>query len=444
MNTITVNDNKIKQFFYQTQCSILFPKKKVDLFLNNIGSIGCDYNFNQNKFIFPIMHLKIYLDHLSARELRENFDNISFYIKVYSYSRFFSNEVDNIKLPSNNVSLSNSDLIFEGNFKPYNNDTNYYQDNNKATGGMLTKTEDSEDNNDTEEIELFLFNSDCIKQNNTIINAILERCFIKDVLGYILTETNIKSALISTPDNIHYYNEEEDIILPSSNVKKSLYSLQNVYGIYQKGFTMFFDFNMFYLLDNDLTKTTPQLLNDYELVYIRICNNEEVVSIKEGCYTDRKNGCYIISSVDTAEISDDERLNGAVYGNNFSIMNKTKIKDSVEYNEKTGKFEFSNSYNNYDISSKTDNSKNIILFDNNDNIFNESTLIEDLNNSVQITMSFSNIDLRILKPNKKFVFQFAEVTKQKYNGIYKIMSTTYSFDNNDFLAVGIFRRFSKF
>jgi hypothetical protein len=442
--SLTVEQNKLKNYFYTASVSLIINNEETTCDSNFIENISFEYDFNNN--FFPILHLKLYVTHKVAYNIRQNMKNLLVKIKLTVNSITISN-TKNINYTELNSILSKSSTeVFIDNvlFQPFNTDTNYYtrQDNTNATA--ISYNSYSDDLSNPELMELYLFSKDSLNKNKTIINAILSDCQVIDGVGYALKAAGIDNALVSYPSNISTFKEEnnEELILPPLNFKSTIESLQNIYGIYKLGLIQFLDINAYYLINKDYTRKLPVEKNDYEKVFINVLSDIDVTLNKVGCYKDTKNKCYVINTTDTTDITDNSDLVKEGYGSNYQVMSRESIKDSVTYDATTDTFTFSTPYNTYNTgigTSENTTDKTKMLYNDTNNSYLETSTINNLiESTIIISMDFSNLDVSMFKLNKKYIFQFQNTAKDKYNGVYRLTYYTYSIKLNEFYIAAVF------
>jgi hypothetical protein len=114
-----------------------------------------------------------------------------------------------------------------------------------------TKTEDEEefDTNAKDTTKAYAYQiigipEELIQKNSSVINEIYQDVKIDEVLVNILSSIESRSIFIDPSDNIDL---QESLMIPPMNVIPTVKYIQDVYGIYNAGLSLFFDFDGTYL-----------------------------------------------------------------------------------------------------------------------------------------------------------------------------------------------------
>ena len=224
-----------------------------------------------------------------------------------------------------------------------------------------------------------------------------------DILTYLFSNANVNRVLMTPLDNKKHY---DNVILSPTSLIGAINSLDEMYGFYNNGKLLFFDFNYTYLLDKS-SKCTAWCRNEYTTTVITVYDNDSTNNMKQGIAFDQpKKTYYINASPSSIAISNKTMGNEHIDSNNIiSVNNKDgniKKIDTDVIQRGTGNYAFvENKYNN-----------NFALSE-------QKLMIEE--NSIIINFSTEDIDIDALTPNKEIRVIFNDIQKnKKYGGSYRI------------------------
>lgn len=445
-NQLKIDTRLIENCFYKSNISLLFEKEEIPLNLNNIGMVGIQYDYLNN--FFPILHLKIYLTKGNLLKIKKESDSVRVRFSLNCYSQLVK-DGENLSTKQGIFKDMTTKVIFDKIFQPFN--LNNTETTNLTPIGSKINIFENETLNDpvnTQELELYLFELDSLNNNKTIINAILSNCRIIDAIGYALTKTTINSALISQPDNLSDYSDNNEIILPPLNFKNTIQKLQDIYGIYKNGLIQFYDFDYYYLLDRNFNKTLPVANNEYENVFINLIAKEDLdVTNRIGYYKDNTNKCYIINALDNSIINNEEEFNKELSGNTINVLSDKTARESVIYDKENDKFIINKPYKTYHTKNlangdyKFNKDSNSIIYNSIENDYIESNTINNIIESgITVTITFNNIDISYLSLNRKYILNFSNKNKSEYNGIYRLELKYFSINQTSSSNVCVFKK----
>ena len=178
--------------------------------------------------------------------------------------------------------------------------------------------------------------------------------------------------------------------------------LQSVYGIYNKGYVLFNDFDALYLVDKS-TECNAYIKNEITRVYITYSDATKDISQIYGQDEDRSNNRYLINCTDQPTVVDIS-----------STTSNVLFDDVVTVDTKSGTTSGSNS-----------SDSNVKILDNkynNDYALNAYKYETSMTNSIECV--FKEVDIELLKVNKEYYIQFdiANADYRKMNGNYKLMA----------------------
>lgn len=410
MPSVNIDINRIEMRSYTADIKIIVDGKYYDVDKTyGFNFLSAEYSYSED--FFPFLHLSITLTRDQYRLLIDNKEKVKFKIELRSFIPDVDYRESDVRVHIDDIFQPLMDELDNFPYDPVKEATDWDVIN------PMSRFE--------YEVNLYLLKTEILDTNKTIINFVAKNCKVKDVLGYILKLANVNSALISPIQNRNIYKQ---ILIPPLNFYNSLKHLSDVYGLYDKGMHIFYDFNSLYILRNDFTNI-PIVKNDYDNVYINVTsiNNSTSNMVHVGSYKDKDKKCYMVNipnalSINSASLTVKEEL-----GNKLRIFDRESIDNSVEY--KDGKFIFNKSYNdiNIDIEGYQSSDKYQYLYNNSSNR-NLNEEIKKNTEDVKTSISFdiNNTDIEIFKPNKKFIFVFEDTDfNNKYKGVYFISDMKY-------------------
>lgn len=416
MPSVNIDLEKIEMRHYRTDIKIIVGDKYYDVDETyGFNSLSAEYAYRED--FFPFLHISLLLTRQQYRLLIDNKETVKFKLKLISY--ILDDEQKEI---DSQVHIDDifQPLLDELDNQPYDP---MKEANDENILNPLKRFE--------YDVNLYLLKNSILESNKTIMNFIAKDCKIKDVLGYILKLAKVESALISPMQNTNIYKQ---ILIPPLNLYNSLQYLSDVYGLYQKGMYIFYDFNYLYILRNDF-RNIPLDKQDYENVYINVVSttNSTNEMFHAGAYKDKEYKCYRVNIPNALNVSSASLSAKEDIGNRLRIFDRESIDNAVSY--ENGKFAFNKIYDDIeiDINGYHGKDKYQYLYNISSNKNLNSEIKKNIEN-IETTISFfvNNTNIEIFKPNKRFIFAFEDVSfREKYSGIYYISDMKYILDGSN-------------
>jgi len=246
--------NKIEKFIVEgTILNISNGESfNVSTFITDVN-VRKDYVSNS----FPLVVVNMMTTDEYRIIMRDN--DISLRLKVSKYTNIDDeNQQDTDDIIIEDIVL---DTVIRSYRKPY------------TTGNIKTEDDNEADNNLSDTAKLIPFQivgipENLIQKNRVVINEIYADAKMDDILLNVLSKVESGPIFIDPSDNI---TREESLIIPPMNVVPSIKYLQEVYGIYNAGLSLFFDFDRTYLMK--LFATTRVHSNTFEAISVNIDDN---------------------------------------------------------------------------------------------------------------------------------------------------------------------------
>jgi hypothetical protein len=203
---------------------------------------------------FPLVVINMMTTDEYRNIMRDN--DVSIRLKVNKYTDVNTeNTQDTEEIVIEDIVL---DTVIRSYKKPY------------TTGNFKTEDDNEQENNVADTVKLIPFQivgipEDLIQKNTLVINEIYENARMDDILVNILSKVETDKIFMDPSDN---FDREEALIIPPMNIVPAIKYLQEVYGIYNAGISLFFDFEGTYLIKTFAEQR--QYLNSLEILSVPI------------------------------------------------------------------------------------------------------------------------------------------------------------------------------
>lgn len=261
-------------------------------------------------------------------------------------------------------------------------------------------------------LQLALYNPTHLFGTNQIVNAVLKNASIADGVTYMLQTAGVKKALMSPAQRS---TKMDQLIITPITYFKQMDRLCNSYRMHDAGTTIFFDYDIVYILDKKLG-CTAYYPNEYKTTYLVSFNQSgEANAMKTGFYSNSKERYSAVN----------------ISGNNFSITGESVSNqqlvgnNAVIIDSNTGKV--SSITSKAQVSSQSNSKvKRIIVRNSGD--AQDNAIKEGFEQSNRVlTGIFRDINIRALTPNKDFIFTTDNSKYNKYCGHYRILNCSATF-----------------
>lgn len=222
-----------------------------------------------------------------------------------------------------------------------------------------------------------------------------------DIIYSFFANRGLSNIIMSPTDNTN-----GTYIVPYGHLGHNLKSLNSYYGIYEAPYLFFMDLDAIYLLNKGyIGKTLRQ--NELQTVSIYLEKESTSGTILTGSYADVDNNMYILNTNNFIISDNDSTIDYAIGG-----LIKTVVAGS-------GKIK-------HDLIGDYDVERTVIV----DNDFHSTQLMYNIREQKRnVTLTFTNIDLSIITPNKRYsIFPDETFYNSKYQikGDYRLSSTMIS------------------
>jgi len=277
-----------------------------------------------------------------------------------------------------------------------------------------SKTEDEEefDTNARDTTRAYAYQivgipEELIQKNRTVINEIYQDVKIDEVMVNILSSVESGNIFIDPSDNIDL---QESLMIPPMNVIPTVKYIQDVYGIYNAGLSLFFDFDGTYL--TKIFANSREYANTLEIMSVDGNDNTTDISYTTPQF-DEEDNVRLNLQVPPPFVSLNEIT--------MDTIGQTTVFNSYDYNFDVVKRVYDQ---------KTTNEKVRYFWNQFQNkIFEESYINESLRTSKAIMVTMRNISPNYFKLNTLYNVR----TNNEYvNGEYILTEMTHIFYTRDY------------
>lgn len=370
----------------------------------NVTSINIEKDFDND--FFPIFNLNVALDVATYRKITGD-KNVQFRVSINKFAVKSTAE----HVPSG---IKYAEPVFSDVFYAMTNET----DNDQLTKleGQANKTKGvkSEDNF-SRLLSLYLYKPHTLDVNNNPDSFIFGDADPMSVIVYLSDKFGVNKMMISSPDNTKKYPQ---IIIPGVKYTDMIKAMESIYGVYNKGSVLFYDFDNLFYISKDIVNNQALRSGEPSMVNIKFTEMGEGADRLAGSFLDSRMNRYYINSSSYPVIQDVGSYTQEVVFNNIEYVNTANGvngKKSVKLNGRNieNKRLIDNKYSNmYAINSA--------LY-----------AIEESN--YLLTVSLLNIDMTYMTPNKRYSlnFEFKDFeNSKKYDGNYRLSKVIHTLSKN--------------
>lgn len=392
------NEKLVPHRYLVNKMEIIFPGD-LDTYNVNIGSIAAitiekDYDRDS----FPVFCVSVNIPQVVWYNILQNKTTTKVRIRIDSFE-------DNRGMLIPNPLIDDVFTIFTNENTPFLDKDLY--DKSKITDGSgeHSMTDFRQTYN------LYLFNQTSLAGSKKIINEVIKSSDMQTLCSYLLSSSGFSKVLMTKMENTTVY--KEIILLPISIIQNILY-LEQQYGFYHYGATLFFDFDCVYLYKRKSGLSSANRKAEDKKTLIQVNKSINPYSFGPGSYLDSETKTYILNiTKDKVTILNEAMIHDQTGGNKVTMVNTSSggVKKVDPPTEQVG-----------DGSSR-------LLYNAYYNPFIDKTLgyrLAELNWIIYV--QFSDIDIRALGLNKLFTFKFEDnEIQKKYGGGYRIKKSLFSF-----------------
>lgn len=250
-------------------------------------------------------------------------------------------------------------------------------------------------------LDIYLFNQDLINASNKLINEVYTNTTLQRGVARILTATNHKKVLMSPVENNNVYNE---LIIPAMPAWKALMYIDQYYGLYKTGATIFYDIDTLYIINTN-GKLTAKRDGEWTQTTFLITPLEKSTPGNGMIHKEGEKTNYVsITELDVNPQKTSD-LSNAEIGSEVKIVTS----DDTQIDSVSGSYNSINTANQFVVYKRKD-----------DNPFTGSIIKARMTeNECILYINANNLDITAFSPNKTYQVIFEEPTKQKKYGNFK-------------------------
>jgi len=267
-----------------------------------------------------------------------------------------------------------------------------------------------------------MYHTDYLFKSGMTVNTVFSSVNMADAIVYTLNKAGINNVLMSPPSSYKTYKE---FILTPIPLLHQLERLCNEYGLHANGTNIFFDLDYLYILEK-VAKCTAYIPNEYKTTYLAsFGTNYTDKTMLSGCYSNGKERWNLVSIFgNSIRFENKSIVLNQIAGNNFTAIDTTtgavtKVKSDAIQN-----------------ASDTADNNRVVLVNRGDFSTIGALKASNKSNSRVFYCSFQHTHIKMLAPNKEFVFTTDSSKYKDYMGKYRITKCVGNFrkDGNFYLA----------
>jgi hypothetical protein len=387
----------------------------------------CDYISTFNPIYAMTLQFKI----TDVFILKKNQKNIvaSITLKANQYMRLDNGEGSGTK----SAELVGTEIISSGSFQPIFSQSAFdeifreEEYNNKELMASDTQTTVASET-DRHTIDVQFEDNIAVKSKKSLFNIVADKdTTVGTILQHIVDILPVKGAIIDIPDNDYLFGQ--DIIFPPGDLIPFLKYIQYTVGIYENGLLLFYDDDIFYILnryalDHDCKE------DDKIITHIYVAEIDQSLGgmIVRGLDPDTQEPIYL--GPIAAQVMENEVLSGEIEGNDFIFSSLRQGLSAVQYsdnkpissNHKKVAMVMKRNIETYKYGAE----KHILDYDDLNNLYNMASHFNSVEATVKpIQLSIENSYINDFKPNKLVNLHFVDQDKDiRLGGVYHINRTT--------------------
>lgn len=375
-----------------SEFTVLLPGNETKA-LKHSDIISISIEKDYDNAYFPILNIKLMLDYKTYYNIIENKSSVKFKFKFSKYI------VDRNNINDTDITNKFVETYFDTTFGIFIDDDISALDKNLYEKTVSTVGEQPLSK---QIYDFYLFKDNDIASGKKSINNILKKCDMGTALMYLFTNANMNKLLMTPLDNSKKYDE---IIIPYLPLTKAVSFLEEHYGLYKSGSTLFFDFDISYFIakhGKNVFRT-----NEFSTVILTFFKPGDTNSKTPGCYKDKETKKLIIHvSQDNLAPITESIVNEQTSGTNLAIIDTSSdvITDVTP-----------------DVQTRAGSTTTVIVNNYENPYITSMLLFNKLENNKIIDVMLTDIDLSFLNPNKNFIFTFDDKSSEKlYGGSYRL------------------------
>ena len=371
--------------------SLVFMLGAENVTLSQANVLSMEKLDNYEYNVRSIIRLQLQVDIRQKIWIIKNRNSISCKFELVK----FGNDTDN------ETQIVGDQDVWNTEFAVFLNDDDANIDTESMENAMQANEGDEFKANDTTEqgyysgqqvFDVYLYNNELLTASKKQVNKVYSSATLQAAIGNILTESGHKNVLMSPIQNSTVYN---NLIIPSNPAYKAITYLDQYYGLYALGASIYYDVDTLYII-NPNGKETATLQNEYPETDFLITSRENSRPGNGMVYKPEQKVYYANIPEEAISMQKPAESKSATYGSDIELVTVDTMDVSKSGNS-------GNTYQAYMNSS--------------DNQFASSVIQArmDENNSI-LYITADALDINAFSLNKAFYVIFEDATKSAKYG----------------------------
>lgn len=253
--------------------------------------------------------------------------------------------------------------------------------------------------------DVYLFNKELYNASIREYNAVITSGVMQDIVAHILSSTKHKNVLMSPIQNSDLYQE---LLIPKNDAYKALIFLDQNYGFYEQGASIFYDVDTLYII-NANGKVTAAMDDEWTETTFLISASTAATPGNGSVIKPNQKINYINITEECINPQNTSFSKDMTYGNSATVV----VTDDITIDEY--------STENDSMDETHDFTKYISKYDNKYTAAMMKARMEE--NTAIMYISGDNLDINAFKLNKTYKLIFDDVTKQERYGKFRYRIT---------------------
>ena len=253
--------------------------------------------------------------------------------------------------------------------------------------------------------DVYLFNKELYNASIREYNAVITSGVMQDIVAHILSSTKHKNVLMSPIQNSDLYQE---LLIPKNDAYKALIFLDQNYGFYEHGASIFYDVDTLYII-NANGKVTAAMDDEWTETTFLISATTAATPGNGSVIKPNQKINYINITEECINPQNTSFSKDMTYGNSATVV----VTDDIAIDECTTE--------NDSMDETHDFTRYISKYDNKYTAKMMKVRMEE--NTAIMYISGDNLDINAFKLNKTYKLVFDDATKQERYGKFRYRIT---------------------
>lgn len=218
---------------------------------------------------------------------------------------------------------------------------------NSGEDFTIADTEDRDYFNGQEILDIYLYNASLLKPSTFRLDGICKSDTLSNIVGNIITKSKHKHVLMSPIENSNVYSE---LIMPSYKAYEALVYLDQYYGLYKAGASIFYDADGLYII-NANGKSTATRKKEWPETNFLISPKSNSNPGNGMVYRQKEKTYYINIPEDNVQPNKPSDTTKMTYGDSIQIVTTDDVKVETVGNSSNSQITYMKSTDNQFASS---------------------------------------------------------------------------------------------